>query len=78
MYMPVLYQEAGTALEDGRRLAVALCDQEVIAPSRIFLAVPELDQASREASGHEEVTLVKRPFDLKQIRELVSSALEGP
>ncbi len=69
--------EARATLKDGRRLAVALRDQEVIDPSRIFVAVPELDRMSGEVIGHGDITVVTKPFDLKQVRQLVSLTL-GP
>jgi two-component system NtrC family sensor kinase len=69
--------EAHATLEDGRRLAVALCDQEVIVPARIFVAVPESDETSGEVIGQGDVTLVTKPFDLKRLRQLVTSVLDG-
>jgi DNA-binding response OmpR family regulator len=67
--------EARATLKDGRRLAVALRDQDVIDPSRIFVAVPELDRMSGEVIGHGDITVVTKPFDLKQVRQLVSLTL---
>ena len=67
--------EARSTLDDGRRLAAALTDQDVIDPSRIIMAVPEHDRTSGEGTAQGDVTIVTKPFDLKQIHQLVSLTL---
>lgn len=74
----LIITDARATLGDGRRLSAALQSQDLISPSRILIAVPDVDRRSGETQIGDGFPVLTKPFNPKEVHQLAMAALRQP
>lgn len=70
--------DARATLGDGTRLSTALQSQDLISPSRVLLAVPDVERVSGDSAAGSSFPLITKPFNPKEVHHLAMAALRRP